>query len=81
MKEKSFAISVCQQGDRLANHRPDIRGNKFSPTPFSIVLLSSEGELIEAGFDQRSQFLYSLTLSRAILDKGNYIVIVDAIWD
>jgi hypothetical protein len=51
LKEKSFAISVCQQGDRLANRRPENRAKKFSPTPFSIVLLSQEGELIEAGFD------------------------------
>ena len=36
---------------------------------------------MDAGFDNRGQFLYSLQNKKPILDKGSYIVIVDAIWN
>ena len=36
---------------------------------------------MDAGFDNRGQFLYSLQNKKPILDKGSYIVIVDAVWN
>ena len=81
LHEQSFSVSVCQQGDRLGKCRPTTRSDRFEPTTYSIVLLSSEGELIDAGFDNRCQFFYSLQTKRPILDKGNYIIIIDAIWN
>ncbi len=45
------------------------------------MLLSAEGEIIEADFDNKGQFLYSLQTKKPILDKGSYYIIVDAIWN
>jgi len=36
---------------------------------------------MEDGFDLSGQFLYSIKNTKQIIDKGNYVVIVDAIWN
>jgi len=36
---------------------------------------------MESGFDNRGSFLYSLQNKKPILDKGTYVVVVDAIFN
>ena len=78
---KLFSISVSQQGDRLRNYRPHNNPNKFSVSPFSIVLLKQEGEVIDSAFDKSCVFQFSLDVQKNIMDPGTYVAVIDTVWD
>jgi hypothetical protein len=50
--EGILAFSLIQQGDRLSKYRPDDKKPcRFYPSPSSLMLLSTDGEIVEH-FDQ-----------------------------
>jgi len=75
----AFAISVIQQGERLANYRQKDPSKLFKEANFNIVLMSEQGELISARFGNR--FTFSLLNSKIALKPGKYIIMIDPLWN
>lgn len=41
-----LSVTVCQQGDRLGHARPRGRDDGFIPSPFSLILIDSDNNVI-----------------------------------
>jgi hypothetical protein len=78
-----MAITVCQQGDRLKHYRPKGGDDQFKPSPFSLILINTDTNDIigESRENTMSNFFHSLLIHRPIIDKGNYVLVVDVCWD
>jgi hypothetical protein len=78
-----MAITVCQQGDRLKRYRPKGGKDLFIPSPFSMILINTDTDEIigESRETSHSNFFHSLLIHRPIIDKGRYVLVVDACWD
>lgn len=74
-----FAISVSQQGDRLGRYRLKNAAQKFEACNFSILLGSRDGKFIKA--DAGADFLFYLDNNEIELEAGEYIVMIDPIWN
>ena len=75
----AFAISVLQQGDRLANYKQKDPRKQFITSNFNIVLMTESGEFVNAKFGSR--FTFSLLHGESELKAGKYIVMVDPLWN
>jgi len=77
--QHAFAISVLQQGARLANYRQVDPRKLFEPTNFNIVLMTESGEFVNARFGNR--FTFSLLNDHTSLKPGKYIIMIDPLWN
>ena len=77
--EHAFGISVMQQGNRLANYRKNSSYDKFKPARFNLILMTKEGEFVKARFG--SKFMFSLDNKDLVLPAGDYVLMIDPIWD
>lgn len=75
----AFAISVLQQGERLANYRQKDPDKMFLASNFNIVLMTEAGEFVNARFGSR--FTFSLLHDNTELKAGKYVVMVDPLWN
>ena len=76
----TFSIQVFQQCDVLGSYRYRDQSRVFEPDQFNIVLLNeSSGEFVTACFG--SSFLFSLHVEDVVLPPGDYIVMIDPIWN
>lgn len=76
--KQAFAISVLQQGQRLANYRLPNFG-KFTESEFNIVLMTKQGKFVNARFGSR--FMFSLLNDDIELEAGEYVFMVDPLWN
>lgn len=76
-RDEAFAISVSQQGDRLGRYR--LKQNKFKPSRFNILLGKSDGTFVKANVGD--DFLFSLDNEEVVLTPGEYIMMIDPIWN
>ena len=76
-KNESFSIQVSQQGDRLGKYK--LSSGKFEPSRFNILLGKSDGPFIKATLGD--EFLLSLNNENVVMTPGEYIVMVDPIWN
>ena len=79
-KQKAFAISVQQQGDRLKNYRMTDQNRKFEPSCFNISLMTDSGEFV-MGRQGGQNFNFSLLSEQETLKPGTYIIMVDPLWN
>lgn len=70
---------MTQQGDRLGKYRLDNKIQAFKPSQFNVMLLTQDGEFVKANFG--SSFMQSLLNDEFTLAPGNYVAMVDPIWD
>ena len=77
--QQAFGISVLQQGNRLGNYRKASEHEKFKPTRFNMILMTKEGEFVKARFGSR--FMFSLENKDLVLSPGEYILMIDPVWD
>ena len=75
----AFGISVLQQGDRLGNYRKTSEYEKFKPSSFNLILMTKEGMFVKARFGSR--FMFSLENKNLVLPPGEYVLMVDPIWN
>ena len=78
-----FAVTVCQQGDRLGRYRPQSREDRYVPSPFSMLMIDLDsGNIIEnSRAKTRQNFFHSLLINNPVMDQGNYLLVVDVAWD
>ena len=74
-----FAVSVSQQGDRLGRYRLKDETKKFEESRFNIVLGKVDGTFVKA--DVGDDFLFYLENEETPLAAGEYIVMIDPIWN
>ena len=74
-----FAISVSQQGDRLGTYRLKDEARKFESSSFNIILGKADGTFVK--YDVGKDFLLSLKLEETQLAAGDYILMIDPIWN
>lgn len=77
--EAVFAISCQQQGDRLKNYRLKDASKVFKPSDFNVMLMKADGEYVGAKNGRR--FMFSLLNDDTVLQPGEYIFMVDPIWN
>lgn len=78
-KDRAFAISVLQQGDRLMNYRQKDPKKLFNPSKFNIVLMTADGEFVHGRYG--SGFTFSLLTENIVLKPGKYILMIDPMWN
>ena len=78
-EKDAFSISVSQQGDRLGTYRLKDDSKKFTPSKFNIILGRTDGVFVKAVFG--SDFMFSLTNEELNLTPGNYVVMIDPVWN
>lgn len=78
-KKDVFTISVSQQGDRLGRYRLSDESKKFEASMFNIVLGKADGTFVKA--DVGDDFLFYLENENVSLTPGEYIVMIDPIWN
>lgn len=76
-------MTVCQQGDRLGHCRPQSRDDRYVPSPFSLLMIDLDsGNIIESSRENtRQNFFHTLLINKPIMDKGNYLLVIDVCWD
>jgi hypothetical protein len=77
--KEGFAISVSQQGNRLGSYRLKDPEKKFEPSQFNILLGKTNGTFSKANFG--SEFMFSLTNEDLNLTAGEYVIMIDPIWN
>ena len=75
----AFAISCQQQGSRLAMYRQKDPSLLFKPSNFNIMLMTEQGEVVNARFGNK--FMFSLLNQKVNLKAGKYVVMVDPVWN
>jgi hypothetical protein len=78
-KEVAFAISCQQQGERLKTYRLKDPSKVFEPSNFNLMLMKADGEYVGAKFGRR--FMFSFLNDETTLQPGEYIFMVDPIWN
>ena len=78
-EKEAFAISVSQQGNRLGSYRLKDSKKKFEPSQFNILLGKTDGTFAKANFG--SEFMFSLDNEDLNLTAGEYIMMIDPIWN
>lgn len=69
--QTEFAMTVCQQGDRLANYRPKDRDDCYVPTPFSLILIDEDGQIVgETREKTKSNFFHSMLVNKPEIHAG-----------
>lgn len=58
LNQNQFCISVAQQGKRIQSYR--LAKNKFEPSPFRMLLMKSDGEVVKGTMGGHENFLFSL---------------------
>jgi hypothetical protein len=77
--ELVFAISCQQQGERLKNYRLKDESKIFKPSDFNVMLMKADGEYVGAKYGRR--FMFSFLNDEMVLQPGEYIFMVDPIWN
>lgn len=63
-------------------YRPRDGEDAFKPSPFSLILISDDGEIVGSSRENTmSNFFHSLLIHRPIIDAGKYTLVVDVCWD
>lgn len=75
----AFAISVIQQGERLAKYRLKDPKQMFQPSNFNIILMKATGKFVCARFGK--SFMFSLMNDKITLEPGKYIFMIDPVWN
>lgn len=66
----------------MKKYRPNERKDRFVPSPFSLILISEQGDIIGVSREQTmSNFFHSLMITTPVIEKGNYTLVVDVCWD
>lgn len=64
------------------NYRPRDREDAFRPSPFSLIVIDEQGEIIGTSrAENMSNFNHSLLIKRPIIESGKYTLVVDVCWD
>lgn len=77
-----MAVTVNQMGKRLEMCRPRDRQDCFKPSPFSLILISEDGQIIGTSREHTmSNFFHSLLIHKEVIHSGTYTLVVDVCWD
>jgi hypothetical protein len=64
------------------HYRPQNCPQQYKPSPFSMILINKEGEIISTSREYTmSNFLHAMVVDRSVLDANKYTLVVDVVWD
>ena len=61
------------------NYRLSDKNKLFKEASFNIILMTADGEFVNARFGNR--FMFSLLNQKIMLQPGKYVFMVDPIWN